>query len=93
MYETGVNKYIEALLVPNLPKCYKKTQFRSAKLPDLMSAFLLLFIGVFLSIFLMIGECVWFKKQQIVQKIKKKMLLNTNCVKTEVKTTKIEYVN
>lgn len=65
MYETGIHKYIHALIVPEMPACDKPPVFRSAHLADLMTAFGIFFVGVLTSLIVFLGEQAYFKRKKI----------------------------
>lgn len=74
MYETGIYKYFHSMIVPSYTKCDERRIFRSARLPDLSSAFGVLIIGVKFSIIIVIAECLWKRKSSIYYKVKKNCL-------------------
>lgn len=65
MYETGIHKYIHALIVPEMPICDKPITFRSAHLADLMTAFAIFCCGVLGSVLVYLGEYAYFKRKRV----------------------------
>ncbi|XP_023310326.1 glutamate receptor U1-like [Anoplophora glabripennis] len=65
MYESGVYKRIHSLLFPELKVCEKPVTYQSARLPDLTSAFAVLFLGIISGVIIIIGECFWKRKRSL----------------------------
>lgn len=56
MYESGVYKHMHTKIMPEILHCPSKKLFHSADLPGLSTAFFILLIGYFVSMFLFICE-------------------------------------
>lgn len=65
MYETGIHKYIHALIIPEIPVCDKPPVFHSAHLADLTTAFAIFCCGVFASILVYLGEYTYFRRKRV----------------------------
>lgn len=70
MYETGIHKYIYALIVPVMPACDKSSIFRSARLVDLTTAFGIFCCGVFASFLIYLGEYAYCKRKNLFKCLK-----------------------
>lgn len=73
MYETGIHKYIHALIVPEMPACDKPSVFHSAHLVDLTTAFAIFFCGFLGSLLVYLGEFMYFKRNMIFKCLKKRI--------------------
>ncbi|XP_034944276.1 uncharacterized protein [Chelonus insularis] len=69
MREHGVIDRIADRMLPDMPKCRDSTTFRSARIADVYSAFIILMIGVVTAISLGIVERIWNNRLNLKNKL------------------------